>query len=123
MKKYNEYITECLNESNKKSDDKFDKKYYDVKFNKETIIKNVYVGENKYISVLAKQNDILRIYIDKQNTNNNQLAIKAIAPISDKEPIFTSSNKKTININNLWSANFIVENNIFNTKILPFTFI
>lgn len=123
LKKYTDYINECINESKNTSANKFDKKYYDVKFNKDTLINKVFIGENKYISVLAKKDDILRLYIDRNKTNNNVLSIKGISPISDKEPIFKSAMVKTVNVNNLWNANFIVENNNFNINNLPFTFI
>lgn len=97
------------------------KKYYDVVFLKDYVINNIYIGENSSnIDVNIKKGDKVRLYLDKNKSDETKFCIKAIRPLLDKS---TNENQQ-VEMGALWNGSFLLDKEVFfEGSNLPFKII
>lgn len=93
------------------------RKYYDVVFKENTTFNDVYNGSDESINVSVNKGDKVRIFINKEKTNDNNMVVNGFRPLLKSK----SNESISVELKNLWNGSFILNSDkTFDKNNLPF---
>lgn len=84
------------------------RKYEIVTFNQNFTIENIYGGEDTLVNINIKKGERVKLFFDNKNSSDDKYTINAIRPVEASQNESKKLKKETVELNELWEANFIL---------------